>query len=523
MNEHDHLAVMNFEKTICENLSGVDYGGFKDENVLNESSSLTFTVYRTSDNRFEYDMLICENFIIFQGQTYVIKQTTPKAEGNIVSVEVVAHHTMYEFQNHYVESNRKDDEDSTEETTQSYTLEEYLKYVFANQKTQHKFKYKIYGSFTEKVEIDELGGKNGIEAINDGIELFDYIIYPKDDEIGFYKRDVFYQPTENVIRYKHNTDNVSASVSTLELRTAIKAYGKKYSASETKNYSPIKTPQLTYSSSFKKESSYYSETPSAKQSYVITCKFGDETLRHTIKKGPLGGLFETFVDGNSLGTKSCWAKSSSSETIDLIKGLSKGRHTVEFVFKGDDPVHKPPTGKKSRFYAGTEKSTVLNLIANTIGDKAYKAVYEYVSPQAKKYGLRYANTVTNDQISNVNQLKRWAMSQLQDTPKTELTVNYISYDSIGPRDTVIFVHELMGFNTELKVVSITKGHPFTNTIAEVSFSNEIKDMVQIQQALNKRLRAQDNKFNYQAAEINKLYSRDMSSPFTTETIGSVLE
>lgn len=102
-------------------------------------------------------------------------------------------------------------------------------------------------------------------------------------------------------------------------------------------------------------------------------------------------------------------------------------------------------------------------------------------------------------------------------------MNYISYDSIGPRDTVIFVHELMGFNTELKVVSITKGHPFTNTIAEVSFSNEIKDMVQIQQALNKRLRAQDNKFNYQAAEINKLYSRDMSSPFTTETIGSVLE
>ncbi|WP_314347652.1 prophage endopeptidase tail family protein [Mammaliicoccus vitulinus] len=524
MNKHNHLAIMNFEKTICENLSGVDYGSFKEEYTTNEANSLVFTVYRMSNNRFEYDMLICENFIIFQGETYVIKQTTPKAEGNIISMEVTAHHTMYEFQNHYVESNKKDDDEMIDETVKSYTLDEFLKYVFANQKTLHKFKYKIYGSFTEKVEIDELGGKNGIEAINDGIELFNYIIFPNDDEIGFYKKDLFYQPSQNVIRYKHNTDSVSASVSTLELRTAIKAYGKKYTASETKNYNPVKTPQLTYSSSFDKSTStYFSETVDAKQSHTFTCKFGKETLRYTIKKGPYGGMIEFFVDGNSLGKKSSWAKSSSSETIDLIKDLSKGKHTIEVVFKGDDPAHKPPKDKKSRFYAGTEKSTVLNLIADTNGDRAYKAIYEYVSPQAEKYGLRYANSVTNDQISNANQLKKWAMSQLQDTPKTELTVNYISYDSIGPRDTVIFVHEPMGFNTVLKVVSVTKGHPFTNTIDEVSFSNEIKDMVQIQQALNKRLSAQDNKFNYQANEINKLYSRDMNNPFTTETIGSVLE
>lgn len=285
MNKHNHLAIMNFEKTICENLSGVDYGSFKEEYTTNEANSLVFTVYRMSNNRFEYDMLICENFIIFQGETYVIKQTTPKAEGNIISMEVTAHHTMYEFQNHYVESNKKDDDEMIDETVKSYTLDEFLKYVFANQKTLHKFKYKIYGSFTEKVEIDELGGKNGIEAINDGIELFNYIIFPNDDEIGFYKKDLFYQPSQNVIRYKHNTDSVSASVSTLELRTAIKAYGKKYTASETKNYNPVKTPQLTYSSSFDKSTStYFSETVDAKQSHTFTCKFGKETLRYTIKK-----------------------------------------------------------------------------------------------------------------------------------------------------------------------------------------------------------------------------------------------
>lgn len=44
---------------------------------------------------------------------------------------------------------------------------------------------------------------------------------------------------EEVIRYKYNTDEVSASVTTTELKTFIRGYGKKTSK-ETKNYNPIK-------------------------------------------------------------------------------------------------------------------------------------------------------------------------------------------------------------------------------------------------------------------------------------------
>ncbi|MGO1632778.1 MAG: prophage endopeptidase tail family protein, partial [Staphylococcus equorum] len=81
----------------------------------------------------------------------------------------------------------------------------------------------------------------------------------------------------------------------------------------------------------------------------------------------------------------------------------------------------------------------------------------------------------------------------------------------------------MGFNTVLKVLSITRGHPFTNTIDEVSFSNDIKDIVQIQETLNRRLKEQDNKFNYQSNEMSKLFTQNTSNPFSTETIGSVLD
>ncbi|MDN6699369.1 MAG: peptidase, partial [Staphylococcus equorum] len=184
MEKHNHLAVMNFEKTICENLEGVDYISFKDEYNTNDNMSLSFIVYRMNSNRFEFDMLICENFIIFQGQTYVIKEATPKTEGSTVSVEITAHHIMFEFQNHYIESNRKDEEDGTEDAPiPTYTLEQYLEYGFKNQNIMHKYKYEIIGDFNEKVEIEELGGKNGIEYIKEGVELFNYIFYPKDDVI----------------------------------------------------------------------------------------------------------------------------------------------------------------------------------------------------------------------------------------------------------------------------------------------------------------------------------------------------
>ncbi|HDJ1257933.1 TPA: phage tail protein, partial [Staphylococcus aureus] len=122
----------------------------------------------------------------------------------------------------------------------------------------------------------------------------------------------------------------------------------------------------------------------------------------------------------------------------------------------------------------------LNLIADNSGRNQYKAIVDYVADSAKQFGIRYANTQTNEDIETQDKLLEFAKKQINDTPKTELDVNYIGYEKIEPRDSVFFVHELMGYNTELKVVKLDRSHPFVNAIDEVSFSNEIKDMVQIQ-------------------------------------------
>lgn len=392
MDKHNHLSIMNLEQTICENLIEIDYGSFKEIYELNSANTITFTAFRTNSNRFVFDLLVNENFVIYKGQKYIIKNIVSKIEGNRVACDITAYHMMYEFQNHFVE---QQDDENTERVKKEYSLEQYLNYGFKNQNTNIQYTYKIHGDFKEKALLDELGGKNGIEYIKDAIEPFGCIIYPSNNEIGFYTPEAFYQTSEEVIRYKYNTDTITATINTVELRTVVKAYGKKVSNDEKK-------------------------------------------------------------------------KNQNS--------------------------------------------------------KKYEAMLEYVSPQAKTFGKRYATPIHNEDITDANELKNFAIKQLQDKPKTELDVNYISHTHLSPRYTVFFIHELMNYNTELKVVKLEKGHLFVKTIDVVSFSNDIKDMVKIQQALNKKLKAQDNRINYQFNNFKNSISMNMKQAIKVgEAVGSVLE
>lgn len=515
-----HLAVQNIENTISENLLEVDYGSFKDIYSKNEARMIEFDFYKTEANSFIFQLLICENFILYQGTRFVIKQAVPKISEGKTVVSITAYHIMYEFQGHYIDD--PVDDDKYDEKEKTYSLKEALDIVFNEQKQTLKFTYKIHGDFPERKAVD-LFGQNGIEAINNIAEAFDCVIYPQDSVIQFFNSDVFYKSTEEIIRYRYNTDSIKASVSTLELKTAVRAYGKKLEKKDTKNYAPLKPENLTYTSDFQKEKTWGTDVIGGRATVNISCKYGNETIRYTIKKGPNGGLFDAFIDSKKIGTYSCWSKDIESQTIDLIKKVSKGDHRLEFVFVGADPKHAPPKKKKARYLVGTSKTNVINLIANVTGESQYSAVVDYIAESSKRFGVKYASTLTNDDISDAKELKKWAAAQLQSEPKTELEVNFISKKKLTPRDKVFFVHETMGYNTELKVVRLERGHPLANTIDTVAFSNNSVDMVQIQRSLNKRLKKQDNLFNYQNKVLNKIQSKSSLKPFTTELIGSVLD
>ena len=335
--------------------------------------------------------------------------------------------------------------------------------------------------------VDELGNKNGMEYLIEGAELFDYIYFADNKKIYIYQPNKFYKMAEEVIRYKYNTDEVSASVTTTELKTFIRGYGKKKTSKETKNYNPIKTPQMTFKGNFIQKGNWRTETIGAYYEREFDCKWGNETLVYNLKKGTAGGIWDIFLDGEFVDTFECFSRTATTERIVIAKNLSKGKHTFKAVFKGGIKTinykDKKPIG-----YVGTEKQNILNLTAVLKGDDLYHYKSEYKSPNYKIFGHAEAPTVFDDNVLDKQELTEKLKSEIQDEPTVELSTNYLGYEQIKENNIVHFVHEPLGYNTDLKVVKITEPHPLVNEPVEVEFSNAREDIVSIQQKINRKIK-----------------------------------
>src|SRR5699024_1085657 len=107
-------------------------------------------------------------------------------------------------------------------------------------------KYKIIGTFDKRIAIDEVGDKNGIEFLVEGAELFGYTFYADNKTIFICDDDTSHKVTDVELIGGYNVDEANVSINTQEQKTYIRGFGKKKTKSETKNYNPIKPPNLTY-------------------------------------------------------------------------------------------------------------------------------------------------------------------------------------------------------------------------------------------------------------------------------------
>ena len=287
------IIVTDIKESMSELLLDFAYDTFKYEYERNNTRQISFIAYKTSKNEDVYNLLQNESFIDYQGQRYVIKNASPSFDGVIHTKEVTATHIMFEFQNHYVSKDVDSEtinEDSNEEKKVSMTLKQYLDYGFKGNK--QGYSYEIKGTFNSKVSLEELGSKNGLEYLVEGAELFGYIYFADNKKIYIYDDKAFYIQTEKIIRYKYNNSEVKASIDTKDLKTIIRGYGKKLTTSDTKNYSPAKPGDLTYSGKFIKEGTWRTEEVGASFSYTLNCKYGNETVVFNLKRMSKGGLLD---------------------------------------------------------------------------------------------------------------------------------------------------------------------------------------------------------------------------------------
>ncbi|MEJ7220606.1 prophage endopeptidase tail family protein [Staphylococcus gallinarum] len=487
----ENLILKNKVGTFGEIVTDFDLGSFKYEYSKNDDRSISLTLVKTNKTEDIFNMATNENILNYNGQDYVIKSTSIKHDGGTVTNEIQAKHVFMDIQGHYIEKDEADESTGEDDkSTPKYSLKEYLDIIFKDNVLG--FTYEIVGEFKDKKPVSEASGKNGLEMITSGAEIFDYIYYADNKKIYFYAEKSFYERSDEVLVYKYNTNEAQASVSTAELKTYIKGFGKKYTDKETKNYSAKKPADLSYSGKFVKEGTWYTEEVGASYTGTVECKFGNEEITWTLKKMSKGGMLDVFLDGEKVGTYDCYSKTAKSEKITLLKKASKGTHTIKVVHKGaKSGVDYKNTNP--RMYVATEKSVVLSCTATLTGNDQYKTYTEYKSPNYELFGHIQAPSVYDENITEESEMLETLKSQLSDEPVVELSTHYLGNEDIKDNNTIRFVHAPLGFNLDLKVVKTTRSHPLTHQPVEVEFNNAKTDIVQIQQKMMRDIKNNNTK------------------------------
>ena len=524
----ESLILLDKNSKFGEILTDFDYESFKYEYERNNERKISFTIFKSSENSDIFDTIVNEMYLLWKSQYYVIKNTQHKYDGLILSNEIEAKHIYMDLQHCYIDKDLEDENlnsDNEKEVIPHYSVEEYLKYIFRNNKLG--FKYELVGEFHNRVPIEDMGGKNVLEALVEGAELFGYIYFADNKKIYIYDEESFYKYSDEPLIYKYNNDDVQVNIDTKELKTIVRGYGKKKTKTETKNYNPLKPSNLKFGGSFIKEGTWRTESVGASYSADFTCKWGKERLEWSLKKMSKGGMLEVFIDGASKGIFDCYSKNAVTEKIVLETGLSKGKHTFKAVFKGAK-AGVDYKNSKPCMYVGTEKATVLNLTAVLKGEDVYHTKATYTSPNYDTFGHLEAPTLYDDESTNKDELMSKMIKELQDEPIVEVATNYlgsaddkhyIMNNQIQENHLVRFIHQPLGYNTELKVVKIVESHPLTPYPTEVEFSNASKDILQIQLQESMKIK---NMNNFVLKERARRTEEVVSTENYSDSVGSVL-
>lgn len=209
-----------------ENLIGVM--DFKEMWTKNENWSISFLLCKNELNEFDYHLLKNEETIIYENQSYSIKNTETLSEGKVSVKQVEATHIMFNIKDHV--------QDEVREGKLTYSIEEALNFGISG--NQLGYTFEVVGNF-EKVLIENLGDIDGLEMVRKVCERFGAVVIPNNKHLVFYSEDTWTTSTNKQFREGFNTFGMNISIDTTNLKTAVKGYGMKREESEEYYFQPI--------------------------------------------------------------------------------------------------------------------------------------------------------------------------------------------------------------------------------------------------------------------------------------------
>ena len=212
-----NILIRNYEETKEEILINYDKDSFSVSWQQNETWELSVTVQRTKGNQITFDLIDYENYVVFDGQQYSIKQMRSYASGSQIYKDIVATHIYYTIQ------------DGRQYDTVSGTksINDLLTHIFKAGNRGFSWEVIDPNNIFLKKEQENFGNDNYLNLINEILDDYGAVVIPNNKHLVFYPISEYGKTTEQQIRYKYNTDDVSFDIDTYALKTQIKGFGKK--------------------------------------------------------------------------------------------------------------------------------------------------------------------------------------------------------------------------------------------------------------------------------------------------------
>lgn len=506
------LLVRDREGLYEEILIDIDYNGFSYDYAKNTSRQITFTVFQTNYNKFSFDLLSGDAVIVYDGQEFIIKQCTPKVVGALQTKDITAAHISFTVQDHY--------QYSSKESSAEYSLDDVMKFAIGG--NELGFTYQIIGDF-EKKTIESISANDALSLINDiACGTFGAIFYADNKKLYLYSEDEWYREVQQTFRYQYNTNEVSVSEDITPIKTFIKAYGKEKENKDTKSDQAISQSAVSFSSK-------WTDGVTSTKDSTASFEFTGTGIDVYFDKSKYGGKVHIDVDGANSKSGTTYSEKSGTLTL-TIRGLENKKHKCNIKFTGVDSTNPNTkkvkhqeaynvtdnTGKivrKTKTVTTQEAATlevnnpVANIYLENEGDDRYEAVVTYLSPAYKQWDKKMAAPVSNDKITDEDELLEFAKSQLQDYPDMSLNIIYTGKELVDVRDVWLLIHEPLGISSDVKLVSLRSPHPYTGQPQTLTFSSAHKDMLKIQNQLRKSV----TNLSKQLSGVNSTISGNLPS------------
>jgi hypothetical protein len=200
----------------------------------NNTYQLTFTAFSNSKNLVAFEMLDVESSIFFDGEEYIIKQSSVEAQGGFTTKQITATHVY----NEVVRIRQR----KVNNGTKSYSINDVLKYYLEGNNLG--FAWEVHGTF-DKQQIDSLGGDSAKDGLSKITETWsNAVIYPTNKVIRVYEIESFRQYLGGRIDYLHDTSDVQLESDSTEIVNQVMAIGKEKDGEDSNNPSYYFEPFL---------------------------------------------------------------------------------------------------------------------------------------------------------------------------------------------------------------------------------------------------------------------------------------